>query len=289
MSVNLLTELIGMIESGNNPNQGFQPGSGTIGGQYQQSYGFQQQYGGNTSGQTNLDPAYQLGVLNNYLSSAIAANPNISVGDLYAGYNLNTGVAGDPSLGFGMLPGNVQANVNGAAAALGIDLNSPAASIYDLGSSAIASGPDVAEGYGTGLLGELEGAITGSAPSTEGFVGGAAASAGATAAESDSGGGGGGLFGGLSGLFGGGGGGSGEEVSLAPGLAAGVGDWISSLGESIVQGFNSATAGFLGGVTNWVTRAFIVLVALVLIGVAVAALLFKATPSDVKKAALAAA
>lgn len=137
--MSVLTQLFGGVESGNNPNQGLQP-TGTIGGQYQQSLGFQQQFGGNTSGSTILDPVYQEQTLNTFASTELAANPNLSAGDLYALYNTgpNSGAT------FSDLPANVQNNFNSNAAALGISAATPAAA---LGSSGLTvTSPDLAPG-----------------------------------------------------------------------------------------------------------------------------------------------
>jgi hypothetical protein len=288
----LLQDLFGGIESGNNPNIGIT--SGTIGGLFQQSLGFQNQYGGNTTGSTILDPAFQTTALNNYISAALSNNPSLTVGDLYAGYYLNTGTAGNPNLNFSMLPENVQANVINNASNYGVDLNAPASAYFgDAAAGTIPTGATSAsEGYGSSIVGDIETALGtgvgtlfggGSALPLEGFVGGSAAAAGATAAAS---GGGGGLGGLVGGLFGGGGGGS-TTIGVTPGLATGIGDWVTSLGQSLVQGFDSATSGFLAGMTNWISRGFIILIALVLIGIALAGLIFRGAGQAPARAAAA--
>jgi hypothetical protein len=91
---------IGGTESGNNPREGYQGvnpvtgGRSSIGGQYQQSYGFQNQYANNRSGRSNLDPAYQRQAIINYAKQVLARNPNITVGQFYAGYHQGTSQPG---------------------------------------------------------------------------------------------------------------------------------------------------------------------------------------------------
>ena len=134
--------LFGLAE-GSGRNQGFQGrnpqtgGPSTIGGQYQQSIGFQQQYGGYRGYEGNParnSAAYQERVLDNYARSALHTNPNITVGDLYAGYYTNTSRAGDPRYHWRDLPnvpGNMtRSNLQRAARAAGINLDTPLRNFY---------------------------------------------------------------------------------------------------------------------------------------------------------------
>jgi hypothetical protein len=147
MSGSLLDQLFGQIESGNNPYQGLQP-TGTIGGQFQQSYGFQQQFGGNTSGSTILDPTYQQTTLDNFVAQVLGANPNISVGDAYAEYNLGSGTPGSgPTVA--NLSSSVLSNLNNAASGLGVNPASSLASIAE----GTAAAPGTAAPATTGATG----------------------------------------------------------------------------------------------------------------------------------------
>lgn len=127
--MSLLALVFGQAESSNNPNIGMQS-TGTIGGQYQQSYGFQQQYGGNTSGITNTDPNYQEATLYSFANSATQSNPGMSIGDLYAQY-----YTGTPGASFANLPAGVQSNFLNAASNYGVDSQAPASSYYNAGTA----------------------------------------------------------------------------------------------------------------------------------------------------------
>lgn len=127
----LFSTLFGGIESGNNPNS---PNSSTgAQGEYQQFLPFQEQFGGNTSGVVNTDPVYQETTAQNFANQAVANNPTISAGDLYAEYNQGTGNPGSGAT-FGDLPTSVQSNFNTNASALGIGADTPASTLLNEGS-----------------------------------------------------------------------------------------------------------------------------------------------------------
>lgn len=261
--MSLLSQIFGQAESGNNPNQGLQS-TGTIGGQFQQSLGFQQQYGGNTTGATILDPAYQEAAFNNYASAAIAANPSITLGDLYSGYY---GGTGNPASvpGFSSLPGNVQANIANSAAMYGADTNTPAADLFG-SNTQVASEPDFSSGFdpstefdnvgltstpainslGTSLIPGNAPGLAGLPQGGETFVGQIPSTPVSAMLPS----------------------GIAANIGLAPGVITAANQWFTSLGKSVVQGFDSAVEGMLGPVSNYVTRGFIILIAIALIVVA---------------------
>lgn len=70
-------------------------------------------------------------------------------------------------------------------------------------------------------------------------------------------------------------------VGFTPAVAQEVAGVGKGLGQSVVQGFDSLAGGMLSGITNYVTRGFLIFLAIVLVGVAMVALMFR---SDTVKA-----
>lgn len=133
--------LFGGIES-DNRNLGFQGRwPNTIGGEYQQSYGFQRQYGGYHGAPYAAyrnNPLYQRQVLHNFVGQALQNNPNITMGDLYANYHNNTGIAGNPRIHFNQMPRSVQSRVIKLARQQGINLSAPASQYFGEATGAVA-------------------------------------------------------------------------------------------------------------------------------------------------------
>ena len=118
--MDLLGNLFGQVESGNNPNAA--PSATGAVGILQQFPAFQQQFGNNNSGVASTDIAIQNAALDNFAAQAVAATPNLSIGDLYAEYYGGTGTPGSGTT-FHDLPATVQNNFLSA----GIDPGTPAA------------------------------------------------------------------------------------------------------------------------------------------------------------------
>lgn len=266
----LLAQVFGQAESSNNPNIGMQS-TGTIGGQYQQSYGFQQQYGGNTSGVTNLDPTYQEATLYNFAGQQYLTNPGQSLGDLYASY-----YTGNPNATFESLPGSVQSNFINAASNYGADIEGPASSYY--------SGTDTAGGLSF-TNSEYSSASDGFAPSID--VGGSgynpSASPGSIGSEYTPSG---------TTFSGGNLGAATAEASapgylppastggpaatgITPGLAAGISGWVGSLESTagnIASGIETAVGkawdntfgAILGSIQNMFIRGMLIVLGIVI-------------------------
>lgn len=76
-----LADIIAQLESGGGLYNGLQPAS-MVNPTYGQYSGFVNQYGSGAAG------------INNYAAQTLAANPNATIGDFYAGYVLGTGTPG---------------------------------------------------------------------------------------------------------------------------------------------------------------------------------------------------
>lgn len=121
-----LPRLFGAIESGNNPNAPT-TGPGNV-GQLQQGLPFQRQFLNPALSSPTRDPRAQTVALDNFASQAVARNPRLSVGDLYAEYNAGTGTPGSgPTLS--TIPSANQRNFQRKAAAAGISPDTPAAEV----------------------------------------------------------------------------------------------------------------------------------------------------------------
>lgn len=82
-------------------------------------------------------------------------------------------------------------------------------------------------------------------------------------------------------------------TGITPGLAAGISGWIGGIEGAVGTAFKNAFAGLFGGIQNWFARGFLILLAIVLIGLALFAMLMKTEfgktmQSAVKQAAVAA-
>lgn len=147
-----LATIFAGAESNYGAAAGRQPAS-MIDPTYGQYSGFVNQYGSGAAG------------VDNYAQQVIAANPNASIGDVYAGYFANTGTPGSAYNSFSTLsaggftgPGltyttQTQAarNITNVAAANGYDVNAPAASLYS--GAYTPSSPDTTGMAGAGTDG----------------------------------------------------------------------------------------------------------------------------------------
>lgn len=83
------------------------------------------------------------------------------------------------------------------------------------------------------------------------------------------------------------------DVSIEPGLAAGIGGWISSLESGIGSSIQGAVGSVVGSAENWFGRGFLILIGLMLVVIALWAMLSKAgvapSPGETLKGAVAAA
>jgi hypothetical protein len=64
-------------------------------------------------------------------------------------------------------------------------------------------------------------------------------------------------------------------LGIVPGLAAGITGWINSIETAVGTAFKNAFAATFGAIQNWFARAFLILLAIVLIGIALWAMLSK--------------
>jgi len=79
------------------------------------------------------------------------------------------------------------------------------------------------------------------------------------------------------------------ELGITSGLAQELGKLTSGIGQSIVQGFDSMAVGLVRPIVSWVERGFLVIIAVVLIGVALIGLMMRTkTGQQARTAAMAA-
>lgn len=255
-----LSDIIANLESGGGAYAGSQPSS-MVNPTYGQYAGFVSQYGDGAAG------------VDNYASQVLAANPNATLGDLYSGYVLNTGnPASTP--GLSALQSAYPSAYNNLVNNAGVSADTPLSSLLNGGSSTgsiLTSEPDLAaelaaEGgtYDEAAAADpslLQGYLgsVGGVPITSGSsllslfgIGGSGNLVGASAAQQGS-------------AAASAGAGTPLDLSITGGLATGIGDWVKSLGQSIVQGFDSSVAAALGPVSSWVTRGFLILIGVVLV------------------------
>lgn len=266
-----LSDIIAQLESGGGTQNASQPPS-MVNPTYGQYSGFANQYGSGAAG------------VDNYANQFLAANPNATLGDYYANYVGSTGNPSNPQYSLSNWPsipgsqGSYYNLVNNA----GVPATTPLASL--LGTPA-SSGPLVAEGYGTST-------VTAADPSTFYLPGTSTALAGGAATDPYSvaaaGTGTTPLGGDLSGSptydyglaapagaaqTGGGGAGIPLTVGAQPGLLSTATGWVNS----IIQGFTGTAQRMLGAafgaVGNWFIRAFLIVIGLALVIVALRAIL----------------
>lgn len=130
-----LSQLIGQIESGNNPNAPLTDyeGNVSVNAQYQQSSGWQAIFGSGASG------------IDNEASQFLAANPNATLGDFYSAYNHGLGSGGTafstvlPYSQYSSLFPTQANNFSNNATAAGYSPNTPLSSLVGGSNTATSS------------------------------------------------------------------------------------------------------------------------------------------------------
>lgn len=125
--MSLLSQFVGQIESGNNPNASLvdYAGNTSVNAQYQQSAAYVATYGSGASG------------IDTQASQLLAQNPNATLGDFYSLYNHGSVLNwGSYSSRFPLQAGNFSSN----AAAAGYNQNTPLSTLVGNGSTATSAG-----------------------------------------------------------------------------------------------------------------------------------------------------
>lgn len=140
-----LSDIIARLESNNGAANNLQPIS-MVNPTYGQYAGFVNQYGSGANG------------INNYAAQTLAANPQATVGDFYAGYVLGTGTPG--SYSFANLQSQYPAAAQNFTNNAGVSPSTPLADFYtgssstdpyNLSPNTDTSFANAPSGYGTGL------------------------------------------------------------------------------------------------------------------------------------------
>lgn len=242
-----LSQIIANLESSGGTANASQPAS-MVNPTYGQYQSFAQQYGIGAYG------------VDNYANQMLAANPNATLGDYYASYVLGTGNPGAGST-LADLQGQQPAAYNNLINNAGVSPSTPLANLVS--SNALpASYESAGDGFAPSI--DVGGGATGYNPSTpigqpgseQTFtqLGGAGMQA-ATAEASTPG--------YAPGAYGGP-----QAFGLAPGLAQGIGGWISSIESAVGTAWDNSIGAILGSAQNWIVRGFLILIGLVLAFVA---------------------
>lgn len=221
-----LADMVAQLESGGGAFNASQPAS-MVNPTYGQYQGFVSQYGSGATG------------VNNFAQQTLAANPNATVGDFYAGYVLGTGNPGQYS--WSDLQNTTVPGARGAANNFlnnsGYDPNTPLASAM--------GGGTMSNGVVDNAIGSMPAYDPSTMPGGGGFfssIFGAPGSARATGTGTSTA------------------PGSGQTVAL--GVQPALGKWLNAIGVSL---------------SNWVTRGFLIVIGLVIAAIAIVHLMSPGT------------